>query len=366
MSQIMELQKYLVKHGLTKLAHEFNIKVNRHTDFTNLVCLKYSQRESPLNEKIVQQCRGIILDEVDNWSIVSYPFDKFFNHGEKSAAKIDWNTATVFEKLDGSLMTLYFYQGKWRVQSSAIADASGYVEEESFTFSELFWQIWHESGYQLPSDTTHCFMFEMLSPYNRVVVRQNQNTLILLGVRHLRTLAELDPHLWGEKYGWRVVQNLPFKTEAEILTSSRQIDPMKNEGYVVCDQFFKRIKIKSPQYVAIALLKSKLKSNSSDILLFERRLLEIINCNEGLEFLSYFPEWSQPYYELKTKYEEKIREIEGQYQQLQTIPSDKEFALSIKHLPYSGVLFALRRGHVSSVRESLAQIPISKLETLLG
>lgn len=135
---------------------------------------------------------------------------------------------------------------------------------------------------------------------------------------------------------------------------------MKGEGYVVCDQFFRRIKIKSPQYVAITLLKSNLKSS-----FFQRRLLEIINCNEGEELLSYFPEWSRSYYQLKTKYENLIQEIETKYQQHKDIDSDKEFALSIKHLHYSNILFSLRRGKVFSVRESLAQTSTRKLESLL-
>ena len=53
----MELQNYLKTQGLKKLVEEYNIKVNRHSQINNLVCLKYSQLESPMGEKIVQQCR---------------------------------------------------------------------------------------------------------------------------------------------------------------------------------------------------------------------------------------------------------------------------------------------------------------------
>ncbi|MGK7899383.1 MAG: RNA ligase, partial [Xenococcus sp. (in: cyanobacteria)] len=89
----MKLQNYLRDQGLTNLVNEFKIKVNRHQDFPNLVCLKYSQLESPLEKKIVQQCRGIILDESQDWQIVSYPYDKFFNYGESQAPAIDWDSA---------------------------------------------------------------------------------------------------------------------------------------------------------------------------------------------------------------------------------------------------------------------------------
>ena len=39
--------------------------------------------------------------------------------------KINWKTARVYEKIDGSLMTLYFYDNKWIISSSGKPDADG-------------------------------------------------------------------------------------------------------------------------------------------------------------------------------------------------------------------------------------------------
>ena len=352
----MELQDYLINRGLTELVEEYKIKVNRHSAIDNLVCLKYSQLESPMGEKIVQQCRGIILDEANNWEIVSYPYDKFFNYGEAHAPKLDWDTAKVYEKLDGSLMTLYFYRGEWRVSSSGMADATGDVSDFGFTFAQLFWKVWRELGYELPRDTEHCYMFELMTPFNRIVVRQYGNDLILHGVRNLKTLQESDPHLWGDKYGWHVVETYPLQTLEEILAATNKIDPMKGEGYIVCDAQFKRVKIKSPQYVAIAHLRSGFSS---------RRMLEIVATNEGEEFLNYYPEWTDLYRLIRAKFDALAKNIEHKYNQHKDIEVQKDFALAIKHLPYSGILFDLRKGKTNSVRESLARTPIQKLESLL-
>ncbi len=46
--------------------------------------------------------------------------------------------------------------------------------------------------------------------------------------------------------------------------------------------------------------------------------------------------------------------------------NQKDFALSVKHFPYSGTLFALRAKKVSSVKESLQNTSITKLEKLLN
>lgn len=353
----MELQDYLRNKGLEKLTQEYNIKVNRHSKIEKLVCLKYSQLESPMGETVVQQCRGIILDESNNWEIVSYPYDKFFNYGECHAPKLDWETAKVYEKLDGSLMTLFHYQGEWRVQSSGMADAAGEVNGFKYSFGQLFWRVWQELDYQLPAETDCCFMFELMTPYNRVVVRHDRNKLVLHGVRDKSSLKELDPQISAKKYSWQLVQTYPLKTLKEIIAVTNELNPMDSEGYIICDRNFRRIKVKSPQYVAISHLRTGFST---------RRMLEIVATNEGEEFLNYYPEWRNLYRQIETKYDALVAEIEAKYQKYQSIPIQKDFAMAVKHLDCSNILFALRAGKSSSVRESLAKTSIPKLESLLN
>lgn len=79
-------------------------------------------------ERVVQECRGIILDTKPRrgppaknanrptsspahdyyFDVVAWPYLKFFNFGEKYAAKLDWLSAVVMDKMDGSLCTLYW------------------------------------------------------------------------------------------------------------------------------------------------------------------------------------------------------------------------------------------------------------------
>ena len=107
--------------SLEKLCKTYKLTARRHS-LHKIVQLSYSQRESDLANAVVQECRGVIL-ELDTWRVVSMPFAKFFNaeepNAQATARALDWDSARVYEKCDGSLMTLYWYGG-WNVSSSSL------------------------------------------------------------------------------------------------------------------------------------------------------------------------------------------------------------------------------------------------------
>ena len=92
----------------------------------------------------------------ENGQVVCYPYEKFFNLDEplgKRADPLDVGSMRVYEKLDGSLATLYHYQNQWHVASSGTPDGDGDLTQTQ-TFAELFWDIWKKEGYHLPKDTS--------------------------------------------------------------------------------------------------------------------------------------------------------------------------------------------------------------------
>lgn len=353
----MKVIEFLKEHGLEELEKKYAIKSNRHAGHPNLVQLKYNQIDSPMEERIVQECRGIILDEDNDWGLVALPYLKFFNYGEGHAAELDWETARVYEKLDGSLMTLYHYKEEWHVASSGMPDARGEVMGLSFTFHELFWRVWNERGYELPKDTSRCYMFELMTPYNRVVVQHAENRLVLHGTRCMETLEELCPEFASLDYSWEFVRARRLGTIEDIVRSAAEIDPMEGEGYVVSDAAFNRIKVKSPQYVALAHIKDNLSL---------RRLLEIIRVNESAEFLTYFPEFEEEYYDVKGRYDMLVEETESFYNEIKDIEEQKAFAAEATTKKYSGALFALRANKTNSLQEFFANMHIKNLEKMLG
>lgn len=355
----LEVVKFLKQNSLNDLCNKYSIIQKRHQKYSHLVLLKYDQLNSDFSQNIVKECRGIILDELNDWNVVCLTYTKFFNIGEGHAAKINWDSARVYEKLDGSLCQLYFYDNKWNVSTSGTPDASGKAGDFDFTFEELFWNTWNELKYELPTDIDCCYAFELCTKYNRVVVQHKKDRIVLHGGRDLKTFRELNPIIEAHNNKWECVKTFPLTSFDEIIEFAKTLDPMVSEGFVVCDADYNRVKMKSPQYVAMAHLKDSVGMS-------KRQLVEIVRNNESDEFLSYFPEYSKDYYDVKVRYERLLGRIEGFYEAIKNISDRKIFASYATTQNFSGLLFNLKFGKIKSFRAGLAEMHIKSLEQLLG
>lgn len=351
-------QDFLRHQGtLADLEEIGNIRAKRHGDFPNLVQLKYNQIASPMGHALVRQCRGIILDEADDWRVVARPFDKFFNYGEPHAAAIDWGTARVQEKVDGSLCILYWYRDAWRVATSGAPDAGGDVNGQALRFRDLFWETWSALDYREPEDTGVTFLFELCSRRNRVIVRHDVASLTLLGLRIADSAGTELPLEAAGHYGWRRVRSFPLQSMADVEASFESMSPLEQEGYVIVDAAFNRIKVKHPGYVAIHHIKDGFGP---------RAILEAVRQGETPEILASFPEWQASFAGIESAYSTLAAELDADYARLASIETQKAFALEALKTRCSAALFQRRAGRIADVREHLATMPIKALMDTLG
>ena len=193
----LAIVKYIKKYGLAKAIADFKLKTNV---CENKILLKYDMLESPMVHEEVRECRGLILEQ-DTWKVMNCGFYKFFNAQEGYAAKIDWNTARIYEKVDGSCLMLShdWNKDKWIPSTTGSPEAEGTVNNiEGTTFAELFWStIFAQSNMfnKYKDDLNflekgNTYIFELTTPYNIVVKPHTTSSLTLLGVRNLETLLE--------------------------------------------------------------------------------------------------------------------------------------------------------------------------------
>lgn len=318
---------------LSYLETELKIHIVRDDD---LVSLKYNQIESPMHDPIVQECRGMVVDVSCN-VIVAHPYNKFWNHGEPLAAQIDWTTANVFEKLDGSLMLLHYWEGNWCVASSGTPRAGGSFGDTDRTFREAFWERWKVLGMRLPDPSLESvtFMFELCDAPNRIVVKHDKPRIVLHGARDLTTGQEIalrDLEGFVETLRWEMARSYPIGSISECLAAAEQLDPLQAEGFVVVDGAFNRVKIKSPRYVILHHMKGEATP---------RRAIELWQTGEVGELLAHFPEMAPRILPIHEALDGFARNAVNEMLANAGAASRKDFALAVKDKPWSAACFRM-------------------------
>lgn len=376
----LKIQEFLRSYGsdhqkaFGALKSQYGVDAKQSVKCPELYLFKYDQIESPMGSPLVQECRGIILNSLENWDVVAYPFRKFFNYGEGHAAKIDWSTARVQEKIDGSLMTLYHYEGEWLVATSGNPDAAGQVNGYPVTFYELFWRAWEAQKLSLDlCDPDFTYMFELTSPYNKVVVPHTELKITLIGVRvtnpdidynrdeTLLKEGSFPEDAVGIYFEFPRVQEFPLNSFEAIENSFAHIDGVHQEGYVVVDGNFNRVKVKHPQYVALHHLRDSMGGGV-------KSMVRILQANEGSEFLNYFPEFTGMYNEVKGKFETWIDGLDEEYDIIfedcnghRGKVNRKDFALKATQTRIPSYMFARLDGKVDNVRTFVRDLPIDNV-----
>ncbi|MBQ7798088.1 MAG: hypothetical protein IJ371_03090 [Clostridia bacterium] len=311
------------------------IKVKKDYDYT---MLSYNQIESDFYNDVVRECRGIILEN-KTLMPVCVPFFKFGNYGEGYVPEIDWESATTQEKVDGSLIKVWFHNGKWRVSTNGTIDAYkcdiGQVDLLRLdcpfkSFGELFDEAMKNSGLNFDElDKDYTYMFELVSPYNKVVVPYENVEIYHIETRDNKTLKELNLDI-----GIKKPKQYSLKTLEDCLNSSSKL-PYIEEGYVVVDKFWNRIKIKSSQYVAVHHLKN---NGSVDI----ANVVQLLRENEIGEFLTYFPEFTNRVNIIKAKIATIIQDLHLGLAEIKdkVFKTQKDFALEVKDRPFSAFYFS--------------------------
>lgn len=210
--------------------------------------------DSDFSNEIVQEARGIIIN-VNTLEVACFPFRKFGNHNESYADKIDWSTARVQDKIDGSIIKLWNNGDKWIFSTNAMiyADKATANAMTNETFMDI---IKRADNYcfipfeKLDKDNT--YIFELTSPETQVVVRYDKPHLHHIGTRNNISGQELITDVGIEKPHEYPLKSLDDCLKAAVALNQSgdgEVHSVKREGFVVVDGNWNRIKIKSPDYL---------------------------------------------------------------------------------------------------------------------
>jgi hypothetical protein len=282
---MLEVQKYLVKNSPEKLTEEFGIIVNRHPTDSRFI-LNYCQINSYKHRfhPIVQECRGLVLDDSNN--VVCKSFNRFYNLGENdiSDSLFTWHNFRSAEKVDGSLIILYFYNGQWNINTRN-SWGDGLIHPDfNFTWSGLVFDLLKKYQVDLNKlSPFNSYIFELCSRYNKVVRDYSEPCLFYLSAFSNHSCLEIDYKL--NEVPSPGIYN--FKSIDEILEYINKNTDKTFEGFVIRDCENRRIKIKSPNYLRLHKLRGENPANC------KKNLIPFIlkGCDETDELLQYFKEF---------------------------------------------------------------------------
>lgn len=338
----METIKYLNENSLSLLISEFSICVNewRDKDCQILYVLNYDQIESVKNHPITNECRSLVVTKQnEEWIVVSRSFDRFFNYGEISEEH-DISKMVAYEKLDGSIVSLFYWKGEWLYRTRSMIMPTSSVNGWETTWKDLIEPVLLGKGFK---DYLHnqamTYIFEVVGRENRVVTKYDEPSAYLLAVRVNQTGHYINPSFWyPELRGWKLPKMFTFQTFSDCVKAAKELRDL-NEGFVLYDDFgTPKIKVKNPAYVAAHHLRGEG--------LNPKRIMQLILMQEADEYLSIFPEDKEYFEKYFDGYNTLIESIDVVYETYRNIVDQKEFALAVNSYPFCSVLFKARKINV--------------------
>lgn len=315
---------------------KFGIVKSQNGDLT---FLNYGREAEP--NRYSNLCRGTIFRGSE---LIMLPLIRFFNLHEPHAAVVDWRYTKILEKLDGTMLPLWFDNGenRWRISSRRMVDElpvqrfGAYGTSDVAVIFEKFFPSYREV------EKTYWYIFEIVTGENSITdYPNNRHGLHLLAIRHRKSLNELSPDRIRD-----VVRDInePRVMTPELydLRDSEAIMRMFNgkpddfEGVVVVDNNFNRIKIKHVPYLRLHYIMDKVSSFYNAI--------DIVLDNEQSEVLAYFPKMKPRFDEIEKRLNVLKIEIMTWFGMYNHIRSRKDFALAVKDQHYRAFLFKLRDG----------------------
>jgi RNA ligase len=184
-------------------------------------------------DEVTLMCRGLVTD--NNGDIVATPFQKFFNIEEGKFEPTE--KFEVYEKMDGSLGIVFWYQGQW-----VVATRGSFTSDQAIKARELL------QKYNTDIMFRHLtFCFEIIYPENRIVLDYGTDEkLVLLGTFN-KDGKEMDSEIWSQ-WGFDVVKKYDGISDYKQLKEMVKND---QEGFVI--KFFNgdRVKVKGVEYLRL-------------------------------------------------------------------------------------------------------------------
>ena len=334
----------------------YNLKVKEDD---NYILLKYNQLFSDLTNPLVQEARGIIIKkEKGKYRPVCLPFTKFFALRDPNAKNAIYKLChqkkwLLEQKIDGSLIKLWYDNNKWHVSTNGSIDA--YKAEITLKVNDIntYGQMFdlaskNKIDYTL-LDKNFTYMFELVGLENKVVVPYEKEDIYYLGKRNNYSFIETS-YYEDDCKGVEKCKR-PQCSIIEVKSPKKDLNYIQNmadnltkddenfEGFVVSDINLKsRIKVKSKEYMELFAIKG------NGVFTNKKILLLILDSKDD-DVISSFPEFKNQFDSVRRAlciWLEKVKK-DLKYLDCHTWENQRDFAEWAKNTTCSSIIFAAKK-----------------------
>jgi RNA ligase len=281
-------------------------------------------------DEVTLMCRGLVTD--NEGDIVATPFHKFFNIEEGKFTPTE--EFEVYEKMDGSLGIVFWYQGQW-----VVATRGSFTSDQAIKAREIL------KKYNTDIMFRHLtFCFEIIYPENRIVLDYGDDEkLVLLGTFN-KDGKETDSEIWSQ-WGFDVVKKYDGIKDFKEL---KQMVKNDQEGFVVKFSNGDRIKVKGVEYLRLHKIMTNVTTtgvweylkNGEDVM----ELLKDVPDEFYKKIQNYTKDLRYAYFQISEDAGKKFDYMMyGKYNDKEPIEDRKEFAEWVSSQPkyMSGILFRM-------------------------
>jgi len=284
-------------------------------------------------DEITLQCRGLVTDDMGN--ICARPFKKFFNMEEGKHTPTE--EFDVYEKMDGSLIIVFWYDGGW-----VVASRGSFISDQAIAASKIFFE---ELDHNFSIGIT--YLFEFTAPWNRIVVDYGEKpNLTLLGA--IRTDDETEAtweqlKMIGDGANCDVVKKYDGISDYSTLKGMIKDNA---EGFVIRFSNGDRMKIKGVEYLRLHKIMTEVSTKSVWEILSNGGSMEDLLKDVPDEFYTKIKEYEN---ELVSQFNILKREYEYIFMTFQSLGlrddgRRKEFAEQALKVKHPSILFAMLDG----------------------
>lgn len=153
---------------------------------------------SDVNNRAVQEANGIVLDQNDNFKIVSQGMTNLIELESESQLTKPVESYQIEQLEDGTVLRVWWYKDEWLISTNRRIDSKKVKWCSNKSFYDMFCDVlmYHgvsdiEAELDRVFDKNHAYSFVLLHPENRLVIDHPVPQLVHVSTRDLTTSEEV-------------------------------------------------------------------------------------------------------------------------------------------------------------------------------